>query len=167
MRGWASPHSRHTRGRPPGPHTWRTPASRVVPHALSVRTIGRRGRSGVRRGWQTRTEIPHHPSNQEWINTALGIPFASSFGRPNRRISPRQGRKKDAEPINRFRVPIPIYTAMYTEHSPASQTRASNATCLRGLIDNTKDCTGKEPKERAGPSNNGEAHSTVYRTPNL
>ena len=55
---------------------------------------------------------------------------------------------------------------MDTKLSPASQTRASTATCLRGLIDNTKDRTGKGPKERAGLSNDGETHSTVYRTPN-
>ena len=87
---------------------------------------------------------------------ALGLPFASSFGRPARRISPRQGRKENAEPINRCRASEPIYTAMDTKLSPASQTRASTATCLRGLIDNTKDRSGKEPKERAGLSNDGE-----------
>ena len=113
-----------------------------------------------------RTEIPHHPSNQDWINTALRLPFASSFGRPIRRISLRQGRKENAEPINRFRASAPIYTAMDTELSPASPTGASTATCSRGLIDNTKDRSGKEPKERAGLSNDGEAHSTIYRTPN-
>ena len=143
----------------------RTPASRVVPHALSVRTVGRRGRAGVRRGRQMRTETPHHPSNQDWINMALGLPFASSSGRPTRRISPRQGRKENAEPNNRFRASATIYTAMDTELSPASQTRASTATCSRGLLDNTKDCTGEEPKERAGFSNDGEMHSTVHRTP--
>ena len=97
---------------------------------------------------------------------ALGLPIASSSGRPTRRISPRQGRKENAEPINRFRALVPIYTTMDTELSPASQTRASTATCSRGLIDDTKDCSGKEPKERAGLSNDGEAHSTIYRTPN-
>ena len=113
-----------------------------------------------------RTEIPHHPSNQDWINMALRLPFASSFGRPTRTISPRQGWKEDTEPINCLRASAPIYTAMDTELSPASQTRASTATCSRGLIDNTKDCSGKEPKERAGLSNDGEMQSTVYRTPN-
>ena len=44
-----------------------------------------------------RTELPHHPSNQEWINMTLGLPFASSFGRPTRRISPRQGWKENAK----------------------------------------------------------------------
>ena len=97
---------------------------------------------------------------------ALGLPFASSSGRPTRRISPRQGRKENAEPINHFRASVPVYTALDTELSPASQMRASTATCSRGLIDNTKDCTGKEPKVRAGLSNDGEAYSTIYRTPN-
>ena len=55
---------------------------------------------------------------------------------------------------------------MDTELSPASQTRASTATCSRGLIDNTKNRSGKEPKERAGLSNDGEMYSVVYRTPN-
>ena len=64
-----------------------------------------------------------------------------------------------------FRASARIYTAMDTELSPASQTRASTATCSRGLIDNTKDRLGQEPKERAGLSNDGEMHSTVYRTP--
>ena len=108
-----------------------------------------------------RTEIPHHSSNQEWINMALRVPFASSSGRPTRRISPRQGRKESAELINRCRASVPIYTAMDTELSPTSWTRASTATCSRGLIDNTKDRSGKEPKERAGLSNDGEMHSTV------
>ena len=54
---------------------------------------------------------------------------------------------------------------MDTELSPASQTRASTATCSRGLIDDTKDHSGKEPKERAGLSNDGEMKSTVYQTP--
>ena len=54
---------------------------------------------------------------------------------------------------------------MDTELSHASQTRASTATCSRGLIDNTKDRTDKEPKEPAGLSNDGEVHSTIYRTP--
>ena len=97
---------------------------------------------------------------------ALGLPFASSSGSPTRRISPRQGQKENAEPINRFRASAPNYTAMDTELSPASQTRASTATCSRGLIDDTKDLSGKEPKERAGLSNDGEMQSTVYRTPN-
>ena len=97
---------------------------------------------------------------------ALGLPFTSSSGRPTRRISPRQGRKENAEPIHRFRASAPIYTAMDTELSPASQTRASTATCSRGLIDDTKDRSGKGPKERAGLSNDGEVQSTVYRTPN-
>ena len=97
---------------------------------------------------------------------ALGIPITSSSGRPTRRISPRQGCKEDAEPINRFRAVVPIYTAMDTELSPASQKRASTATCSRGHIENTKDRLGKEPKERAGLSNDGEMHSTEYRTPN-
>ena len=96
----------------------------------------------------------------------LGLPFASSFGMPARRISPRQGWKANTEPINRFRASAPIYTAMDTELSPASQTRASSATCSRGLIDNTEDRSGKEPKERAGLSNDGEMYSTIYRTPN-
>ena len=96
---------------------------------------------------------------------ALGLPFASSSGRPTRRISPRQGRKENAERINRFRASAPNYTVMDTELSPASQTRASTATRSRGLIDNTKDRSGKEPKERAGLSNDGEMHSTIYRTP--
>ena len=86
-----------------------------------------------------RTEIPRHPSNQDWINMALGLPFASSPGRPTRRISPRQERKENAEPINRFRASAPIYTAMDTELSPTSQTRVSTATNSRGLIDDTKD----------------------------
>ena len=103
-----------------------------------------------------RTEIPHHPSNQDWINMALRLPFASSSGRSTRRISPRQGQKENAEPINRFQASVPIYTAMDTELSPASQMRASTATCSRGLIDNTKDRSGKEPKERAGLSNDGD-----------
>ena len=97
---------------------------------------------------------------------ALGLPFASSFGRPARRISPRQGRKEDAEPINRCRASVPIYTAVDTKLSRASLTRASTATYSRGLIDDTKDRLGKGPKERAGLSNNGEMHSTIYRTPN-
>ena len=97
---------------------------------------------------------------------ALGLPFASSFGMPTRRISPRQGRKENAEPINRFRASAPIYTAVDTELLPASQTRAGTTTCSRGLIDDTKDRSGKEPKERAGLSNIGEMHSDVYRTPN-
>ena len=97
---------------------------------------------------------------------ALGLPFASSSGRPTRRISPRQGQKENAEPINRSRALVPIYTGVDTERSPTSQTRASTATCSRGLIDNTKDRLGKEPEERAGLSNDGEMHSTVYRTPN-
>ena len=80
--------------------------------------------------------------------------------------TPRQGRKENAEPINHFRASALIYTAMDTELSPASQTRASTATCSRGLIDNVKDRSGKEPKECAGLSNDGEMHSTVYRTPN-
>ena len=113
-----------------------------------------------------RTKIPHHPSNQEWINMALGLPFASSSGRPTRRISPRHRRKENAEPINRFRASVPIYTAVDTELSPASQMRASTATCSSGLIDDTKDRSGNEPKERAGLSNDGEMHSTIYRTPN-
>ena len=50
--------------------------------------------------------------------------------------------------------------------SPASQTRASTTTCLRELINDTKDRLGKEPKERASLSNDGEMHSTIYRTPN-
>ena len=54
---------------------------------------------------------------------------------------------------------------MDTERSPASQTRASTATCSRGLIDNMKDRSGKEPKERAGLSNDGEMQSTIYQTP--
>ena len=97
---------------------------------------------------------------------AVGLPFASSSGRPARRISPRQGRKGNVELITRFRASVPIYTAMDTELSPASQMRASTATCLRGPIDNTKDRTGKEPKERDGLSNDREMHSTIYRTPN-
>ena len=96
---------------------------------------------------------------------ALGLLFASSFGRPARRVSPRQGQKEDAEPINRFRASVPIYTAMDTELSPASQTRASTATCSRGLIDNTKDRTGKEPKERAGLSNDGGKRIGLYTGP--
>ena len=80
-----------------------------------------------------RTELPHHPSNQHWINMALGLPFASSCGRPTRRISPRQGRKENAEPINRFQASALIYTAMNTELSPASLTRTSTATCLSHL----------------------------------
>ena len=97
---------------------------------------------------------------------ALGLPFTSSSGRPTRRISPRQGRKENAEPINRFRASVPIYTAMDTDRSPAFQTRASTTTWSRGLINNTKDRSGEEPKERASLSNDGEMHSTVYRTPN-
>ena len=56
---------------------------------------------------------------------------------------------------------------MDTELSPASQTRASTAACARGLINDTEDHSGKEPgpKERAGLSNDGEMHSTIYRTP--
>ena len=100
--------------------------------------------------------------DESWQN---GIPFESSFGRPTRKISPQQGRKENAEPINRCRASVPIYTTMDTELSPASETRASTATCSRGSINNTKDCSGKEPKERAGLSNDGEVHSTVYRTP--
>ena len=87
---------------------------------------------------------------------ALRLPFASSSGMPTRRISPRQGRKENAELINRFRASAPIYTTMDTELSPASQTRASTTTYSRGLIDNTKDHSGKEPKERAGLSNDRE-----------
>ena len=97
---------------------------------------------------------------------ALWLPFASSSGGPTRRISPRQGQKENAEPIHRFRASVPIYSAMDNELSPASQTRASTATCSRGLVDDTKDRLGKEPKERAGLSNDGEMHSTIYRTPN-
>ena len=97
---------------------------------------------------------------------APGLPFASSFGRPARRISPRQGRRENAEPINRLRASVPIYTAMDTELLPTSQTRDSTATCSRGLIDYTKDRSCEEPKERAGLSNDGEMHSTVYQTPN-
>ena len=97
---------------------------------------------------------------------ALGLPFASSFGRPTRRISPQQGRKGNTEPINCCRASALIYTAMDTKLSPASLMRASTATCSRGLIDNTKDRSGEEPKECAGLSNDGEMHSTVYRTPN-
>ena len=100
-------------------------------------------------------ELPHHQSNQEWINIVLGIPFASSFDRPAWRISPRQELKENAKPINRCRASVPIYTAIDTELSPTSQTRASTATCSRGLIDITKDRTGKKPKERAGLSNDG------------
>ena len=113
-----------------------------------------------------RTELPHHPSNQEWINMVLGLPFASSLGRTARRISPQQGRKENAKLINRFRASAPIFTAMDTELSPASRTRASTSTCSRGLFDNMKDCSSEEPKKRTGLSNDGEIHSTVYRTPN-
>ena len=92
---------------------------------------------------------------------ALGIPFALSTGRSTSRISPRQGWKENAEPINCFWASVPIYTAMDTELSHASQTRVSTATCSRGLINNTKDRSGKEPKEYAGLSNDGEMHSTI------
>ena len=93
-----------------------------------------------------RTEIPHHPSNQEWINMALGLAFALSSSRPTRRIYAQEGRKENAELIDRCRASVLIHTAMDTKLSPASQTRASTATCLRELIDNTKDRSNKEPR---------------------
>ena len=96
----------------------------------------------------------------------LRLPFASSFGRPTRTISPLQGRKENAEPINRFRASALTYTAMDAKLSPAFLMRASLATCSRGLIDNTKDHFGKEPKEHARLSNDWEMHSIVYRTAN-
>ena len=96
---------------------------------------------------------------------ALGLPFASSSGRPTRRISRQQGQKENTEPINRFRASAPIYTAMDTELSPVSQTRANTTTRSRGLIDDTKDHSGKELKERDGLFNDGEMQSTIYRTP--
>ena len=87
---------------------------------------------------------------------ALGLPFASSSGRPTMENISATRTEGERRTDQSSRASAPIYTAMDTELSPASQTRASTATCSRGLIDNTKDRTGKEPKEHAGLSNDGE-----------
>ena len=165
MRGRASPHSRHTQGWSPGPPR-QTSASRVVTSALSVRLKdegeGSASEGGGKRG-------PRYLTIHQIRSGSTQLPgyrsHRPSADQPGGYLQ-RQGRKENTEPINRFRPSVPIYTATDTELSPASQTRASTSTYSRGLIDDTKDRTGKEPKVRAGLSNDGEMHSTVYRTLN-
>ena len=68
----------------------------------------------------------------------------------------RQGRKERTEPNHRGRASVPTYTAMDAERSPASPKGQHRYLLERTYRSQPKFRKGKEPKERAGLSNDGE-----------
>ena len=137
------------------------PACPVSPHS---RTKGKgwrlEGAASADRGVLTNHQIrkdQHGPTGYRSHRPLAGQPgeyLRDMDGRrtPNRSIM--------AEPQYRF---TPRWTLSF---HPPSRRGPAPLLAQEDLSINMKDHSGKEPKERAGLSNDGEAHSTVYRTPN-